>query len=156
MGSDPDHGQDEVGVRADLVEYLIVAVADRSGLASVGQALAGLVEAGTVRLLDLVVVSCDEDGLVAVEEIDAEPALAALRAAPCDVDLLSERDIELSSLAIPPGSVGVVVVTEDRWAEPLSTAASRAGGRIVAGDRIPPSRVEAALARSHDEPSVGP
>jgi hypothetical protein len=37
------------------------------------------------------------------------------------------------------------VLTEDRWATSLSMAARRAGGRIVAGDRIPPARVEAAL-----------
>ena len=43
------------------------------------------------------------------------------------------------------GMPGVVLVTEDLWAKSLSTAAQRAGGQIVAGERIPASRVEAAL-----------
>jgi hypothetical protein len=37
-------------------------------------------------------------------------------------------------------------VAEDRWAEQLSVAAREAGGHIVAGERIPSRRVEAALA----------
>jgi hypothetical protein len=45
----------------------------------------------------------------------------------------------------------VVIVTEDRWAKPLSTAARRAGGQIIAGDRIPASRVESILAENFDD-----
>jgi hypothetical protein len=70
-------------------------------------------------------------------------------------DLLSWRDIERAAAALRPGSAGVVVVTEDRWAEPLSTAARLVGGRIVAGDRIPPDRIEAALSPHVDEREEG-
>jgi hypothetical protein len=60
--------------------------------------------------------------------------------------MLSDNDIALASHALRPGTTGIVLVTEDRWAAPLSAAARRVGGRIVAGERIPPSRVEQVLA----------
>lgn len=138
-------------IEADLVEYLIVAVADVDGLDTVGEALERLVRDGTVRVLDLVALVRHADGSVAVWEPEEASRLRDLVASGPRRDLLSTRDIERASIALRPGSAGVVVVTEDRWAEPLSTAARIAGGRIVAGDRIPPPRVEAVLAhRLHD------
>jgi hypothetical protein len=53
---------------------------------------------------------------------------------------------------VRPGEVGLVVVAEDRWAKQLSTAARDAGGRIVAGERIPVLRVEAAVEDVGDDP----
>ena len=150
--TDPPHACDRGSpIRADLVEYLIVAVGDVDGLATVGEALARLVDEGTVRILDLVALVRHADGEVAVWEPEATPGLEDLIAPDARRQLLSTRDIERASAALRPGSAGVVVVTEDRWAEPLSTAARLAGGRIVAGDRIPPDRIEATLLHHLDE-----
>jgi hypothetical protein len=136
----------------DLVGYVIVVVPDRDSLSEVVPALADLVEAGAIRILDLVVLDRDGEEPASVlefEEIDSLHALADLEG---DVGgLLSEHDIEMASLALPSGTSGIVLVTEDRWAEPLSSAARRAGGRIVAGERIAPARVEAALADHADD-----
>jgi hypothetical protein len=60
--------------------------------------------------------------------------------------LLSENDIRLAALALPPGGAGLVLVAEDRWAAPLAEAARGVGGRIAAGERIPAHRVDRALA----------
>jgi hypothetical protein len=146
MGRSQEPDRQPGPVRADLVEYLIVTVGDVGGLPTVADALATLAAAGTVRILDLVVLACDHDGEVTVLELEAVPEMASLRDHPSAPGLFSERDIQRASLAVPGGAVGVVVVTEDRWAAPLSEAARSAGGRIVAGDRIPQRRVEAALA----------
>ena len=71
--------------------------------------------------------------------------------------MLSEHDIELASLALQRGTAGIVLVTEDRWAEPLAVAARQAGGQILGGERIPASRVESALTdrRFDDERTQG-
>ena len=133
-------------VRADLVEYLIVGAPDVDALHTVATALSDLVAAGTVRVLDLVVLVRDAEGVAEAHEVDSVASMAALHGASAEIGgLLSDKDIEVASLALPPSSAGVIVVTEDRWAEPLSIAARRAGGRIVAGDRIPAQRVEAVL-----------
>ena len=156
MTSAPEPGHRPLEVRADLVEYLIVTVADLAGLPSVAAALAELVAAGTVQVLDVVVLDCAAAGDVTVREVDSLPGMTAVEGILASPGLLSERDIELSSFAVPPGTVGVVIVTEDRWAEPLSLAASRAGGQIVAGDRIPAGRIQAALSERHEDAPGGP
>ena len=140
------------GLHTDLVEYLIVAVPSPAGLAEVVAPLAELVRTRMLRILDLVVLVRHRDTAVEVLELDAVPSIAGLRA----VDgvaggLLSEHDLQLAALAIRPGSAGLVLVTESRWAEPLADAAARVGGQILAGERIPAIRVEAALA---DDPAT--
>ena len=140
-------------VAADLIEYLIVEVPDLNALSSLVPALVELVETARIRILDLVAFEKSADGSVAALELDAVVSLAALR----DVDgevgrMLSEHDLELAALALRPRSAGIVLVTEDRWAQPLSDAARRAGGQIIGGERIQASRVESVLTdRSGDD-----
>jgi hypothetical protein len=151
-----ESGERDPPVSADLVEYLVVVVPEVDALSSVAEALAGLVQTGAIRILDLVVLVCDHDGAVVVREGTTVPSMAALGDARTESGgLLSNQDIELASLPLEPGTAGVVVVTEDRWAKPLSAAARLAGGQIVAGDRIPQSRVEAALADRQDQKGRG-
>lgn len=134
----------------DLVGYLVVAVPHPDALADLVPALTGLVGTATIRILDLVVVERGPDGAVEVRELEAVESLAGLRAVEGDVGgLLSDHDVELAAYALRPGTCGVVLVTEDRWAGQLSQAAQGAGGRIVAGERIPPARVEDVLADRH-------
>ena len=140
------------GVATDLVEYFIVAVPNVESLVGVGPALVKLVKRAAIRILDVVVLVKDPDGAVALLELDAVDSMAALHGLGSDVGgMLSEHDLELAALALEAGTTGVVIVTEDRWAKPLSTAARRAGGQIIAGDRIPASRVESILAENFDD-----
>jgi hypothetical protein len=128
---------------ADLVEYLIVAVPDRESLSHIVPALAAMVDGAVIRILDLAILVRESDDSVQVLEIEAVDSLRGLDGVKGDVGtLLSDHDLELASLAVAPGSAAIVLVTEDRWAEPLSEAARRAGGQIIAGERIP-------LARDH-------
>lgn len=145
--SDPRraHRADDAGdVADDLVAYVIVAMPDLDSLANVVPALAELVAAGVMCILDVVVLERDRDGTVAVLELEDVGSMAALAEVEGQVGgLLSDGDIEFCAFAILPGTAGIVLVTEDRWARPLAIAARRAGGQIVAGDRVPAARVEA-------------
>ena len=139
-------------VAADLIEYLIVEVPDLDALATLVPALVELVETAKIRILDLVALEKRADGAVAALELDAVDSMTALK----DVDgevggMLSQHDIELASRALRPGTAGIVLVTEDRWAEPLSVAAQRAGGQILGGERIPAARVESVLTDRSDD-----
>jgi hypothetical protein len=136
-------------VRSDLVQYFIIEVPDLGSLATVTPALAQLVEVAAINILDLVVVMREADGAVTILEPEEVESLRGL----ADVDgevggLLSEHDIELTSFVLRPDTAAMIVVTEDRWAESLSLATRRAGGLIVAGERIPAPRVEAAFAET--------
>jgi hypothetical protein len=126
---------------------------DWDSLAEVAPKLAELAASGVMRILDVVVLERDTSGAVSVFEPETVDSLAGL----ADVEgvvggLLSEGDLELAALAIPPGTVGVVAVTEDRWASPLAAAVRSAGGQIVAGERVPAARVEAVLADTAAQP----
>ena len=129
----------------DLVEYFVVVLPDRASLGSVAPAVADLVRSARIRVLDIVVLDRRSDGGLDVLEVGDIEHLVALSELDGEVGLLSENDLALASRAVRPGEVGLVVVAEDRWAEQLSRAARRAGGHIVAGERIPALRVEAVI-----------
>jgi hypothetical protein len=138
-------------LNTDLVEYFIVIVPDLDAVGDVANAVAGLVHSMAIRILDAVVIERGHDDGLVVHELEDAPFLETLRAARERECQLSDHDLSLASLALPLGGVGLVVVVEDRWAEPLSAAARRAGGEIVAGERIPMRRVESALRNTRTE-----
>jgi hypothetical protein len=133
---------------SDLVEYFVVGVPDLESLGPIIPAMRELSDAGTLRLLDWIVVERDPDGTVVLPELATSGLLPALEQISRDAaGLLSEHDVALAASVLPPGTVGLVLVSEDRWAEPLASAMRQVGGRVIAGERIPSSRVEGALAR---------
>jgi hypothetical protein len=155
--SDPhQHSRCTDEVVADLVAYLIVVMPDVDSLAALVPALAEMARTGQGRIIDLVALVKHDDGAVEVLEFEAVSSLAALADVEGQVGrLLSDNDLAMASVALRPGTAGLILVSEDRWAAPLSLAARQAGGQIVGGDRVPPSRVEAVLADSADEDRRG-
>jgi hypothetical protein len=109
-------------------------------------AITSLVDAGTIRVLDLVVLVKDADGSVDVEEFEDlgdRGSLAALEGQLAEV--LALEDVELLAEAMEPGSVAGVLVWENTWAAPFAVAARESGGQLVASGRIPTQALIAAL-----------
>ena len=136
-----------VDIDTSLVECIVVAVPDAGSVASLAAALAELAESATIRILDVVAVtrSRNTHEVTVLEFEDLDDTSRALVEEPAG-RLLSENDVARASAALLPGSAGLLVVVEDRWAETLSAAAQGAGGRVIGGSRIPRRRIEAALA----------
>ncbi len=152
--SPPDPHQ--AGIATDLVEYLVLMIPGPQALSSVGPDLVRMVDSAVIRILDLVVVTIDERGRPEIVEIDSISDLdVIIDVTTCHGFLLSRHDIELVSLAMRPGDCAVILVAEDRWAEPLAAAARALGGEVRAGERIARERVEAALARVRHHPQEG-
>lgn len=111
-------------------------------------ALAEIVAAGTVRILDLLIVGRDDAGVVTATELgelDAD-ALAAFDTLDGDVlGLLSEQDVPIVGAEVPPGSTALVVLWENVWATGFARAVRAAGGTLLTHDRIPADVVETAL-----------
>ncbi len=145
----------EPDLATDLVEYFVVVLPQRAALGTVVPAVADLVRSGRIRVLDIVVLDRGPDGGLDVLEVGDVEDLVALSTLDGDVGLLSENDLALASRAVRPGEVGLVVVAEDRWARHLSSAARRAGGRIVAGERIPVLHLEAVIEDLPDDEPGG-
>ena len=118
------------------------------------QALKRLADSGTIRIIDLVVLHKDDDGVVTALELEGlEPDEAALFE---DLDgvvlgLLNQDDIVFAGDALAPGSSAAVLVWEDTWVTAFGQAVKDVGGWVVANDRVPDEMVDAALAAASAE-----
>jgi Family of unknown function (DUF6325) len=111
-----------------------------------GRALMELVETGTIRVYDLMVISKNRDGRVAALEltdpggVDGFTYFAGARSG-----LLGDDDLEEAGSVMEPGTVAALVVYENTWAIPFVAAARNSGGALIASARIPATDVMAAL-----------
>ncbi|HYJ67624.1 MAG TPA: DUF6325 family protein [Nocardioidaceae bacterium] len=110
------------------------------------QALADLVERGTVRLYDLLLISKNQDESVDVLEL-TDPALGGGFGtfAGARSGLLGDDDIRDAGSAMERNTVAALIVYENTWAIPFVAAARNSGGELVASARIPASDVMATL-----------
>lgn len=118
---------------------------------SIAAALADLVDRGIVSILDLVMVHKDEDGVSEVIELaDVEKSVSDRfdRVDGQVMWLLSDEDIASVSEALEPGTTGVLIVWEDRWARDLSRAVGESEGRVVLHERLDSREVAASIAES--------
>jgi hypothetical protein len=112
-----------------------------------GRALMDLVEAGTIRLYDLVVIAKDAAGGVEVLEVSdpGGPGGGFAFFAGARSGLLGEEDVREAATAMEPDTVAALLVYENRWAAPFVAAARRSGGELIASARIPATDVMAAV-----------
>lgn len=108
--------------------------------------LVKLVDAGTIRLIDAIVLAKDENGDVEAMELSDLDDLGPLAALEAELaEFLAEEDVENLAAAMDPGSVAGVLVYENLWAAPFAAAARRAGGQLIADGRIHTQAIVAAL-----------
>jgi hypothetical protein len=139
-------------VRLGPVEYVILGFPGDSFGDDVAPALAALVDAGTVRILDLLFLSKGPDGRVAVQEFDELDPSHGFGTVEGRADgVLSEGDAALAAQALGAGESAILLLWEDRWASPLADAVRAQGGVVLGGQRIPPEVIDAALADLPDE-----
>jgi len=134
---------DEIGP----VDYAVLAFPGNQFKGEIAPALADLVEAGTIRLIDAAFVGKDESGEVF--------ALETTELAPEVQEKLTSLNIEVQGLfnneellAIGEGleldSSAAVLVWENVWARRVAQTIRDAGGVLVAFERVPHETVQAA------------
>jgi hypothetical protein len=136
------------------VDYVVVEfpAGHQNFTGEMAEELANLVESGTIRLLDLLIVRKDEDGSYEAFEIDDLDEVDELRALEAEVaEILAAEDVAHLAEAMEPGSTAGVVVFENVWAAPFASAARRAGGQLVASGRIPIQAILASLEAEAEE-----
>jgi hypothetical protein len=110
------------------------------------QELLALVDAGTIRVIDILILQKNEDGSVDAAELGDLPELGELEALEAELaDLLAEEDVAHLAAAMDPGSVAGVLIYENLWAAPFASAARRSGGQLIANGRIPIQAIIASL-----------
>jgi len=136
------------------VDWIVVEFPGSRFKGEIGPALADLVENGTVRVLDLLLIKKDEAGSLDFYELSDldESELGGLRAYETELAaLLSEQDVEAVAEAVQPGSTAALLVWENSWAAPFGSAVRRAGGQLVASGRIPVQALLAAVEQDQEE-----
>jgi Family of unknown function (DUF6325) len=129
------------------VEYLIVAFPGNQFRGEIAPALADLVEAGTIRIIDAAFVGKDEDGEVAAFELtDLDPDVRqGLENLGVEVTgLLNEEDLTAAAEELEPNSSAALLVWEDVWAREAAQALRDAGGVVYDFGRLPHEVVQAA------------
>lgn len=109
-----------------------------------------LVDSDVVTLVDALLVYKDEDGAVAIVELDQVDASQDIAALSKFLDesngLISEEDMEGFADALEPGSSAAALAFEHTWFKPLRDELIDSGGILLANMRIPGLVVDEVLA----------
>ncbi|MFE2727421.1 DUF6325 family protein [Kitasatospora sp. NPDC059327] len=130
------------------VEYVVIAFPGNRFSGEIAPELRRLVQNGTVRIIDLTFVKKAADGSVTQIELQSlDPDESSVFA---DIDgeiggLFSAEDVALIARELVPDSSAAVLAWENTWAAPIAQAVRRAGGLLVAHERIPAPVVERAM-----------
>ena len=116
----------------------------------VAAAIIDLVDAGTVRIIDLAYVEKDIDGEVGMLEVVDADIADAFAAIDESFDLLNEEEILAVGDELEPGSGALLVVWENTWARDLAFAVREAGGAMIGFQRVPHEVVAEAVAAMNE------
>ena len=108
--------------------------------------LIALVDSGTIRLIDVLILTKNDDGTVDAMELSDIEELGELQALEAELaELLAEEDVVNLAAAMDPGSTAGVLIWENLWAAPFAAAARRSGGQLIATGRIPIQAIIASI-----------
>ena len=137
------------------VDVVILATDEPKIDGSILAALGDAVEAGSIRVLDAMMLAVDEDGKrysLDIEDLgpDAKKALGFIDTG--TKGLFDSEDTEMLYEGMVPGSVVLALAIENAWAVPVMNAFAGAGAEVALHTRIPAVIVDDVLsALSSDE-----
>ena len=118
--------------------------------------LVALVDSGTIRVIDVLILTKNEDGAVEATELSEIEELGELQAVEAQLaEFLAADDVEHLAAAMDPGSTAGVLIWENLWAAPFASAARRSGGQLIATGRIPIQAIIAAIEADEATASEG-
>jgi hypothetical protein len=130
------------------IDYIVVEfpAGTSSFTGEMAEALLALVDAGTIRVVDVLILTKNEDGTVDAMELSEIEQLGPLQAVEAQLaELLAAEDVEHLAAAMDPGSTAGVLIWENLWAAPFASAARRSGGQLIATGRIPIQAIIASI-----------
>jgi hypothetical protein len=139
-----DSPLEEVGpIDFVLIEFPETGLGDDSA-----QAMLDLVDRGIIRVLDFLLLQQDAGGTTTAQPLGSlDPSVVGAFAAfeGATSGLLGDDDVAEAGNAMEPSTLAVLIVFENVWAAAFGAAARKAGGQLIAFDRIPVQAVIAAL-----------
>src|ERR1700751_2528211 len=140
------------------VDYLVVEFpAGASNFTGeMAKELRALTDAGTIRVIDALILTKNEDGTVEPMELSDVGDLGELRDLEAQLaELLAAEDVEHLAAAMEPGSTAGVLIWENLWAAPFASAARRSGSQLIANGRIPIQAIVASIEAEEATATVG-
>jgi hypothetical protein len=137
------------------VDYLVVEfpAGAKNFTGEMAAELLKLVDAGTIRIVDILILDKNEDGSVDATELSDIDQLGELQSIEAELaELLAAEDVDQLAAAMEPGSTAGVLIWENLWAAPFASAARRSGGQLIANGRIP---IQAIIASIEADDMVG-
>ena len=132
------------------IDFVLLEFPGEADTKACADAIMDLVERGTIRLYDLLVIRKALDGsFTGVDLTDVTPsgvggfhAFGGARSG-----LIGDDDLGKAAEAMQPGTMAALIIFENAWAVPFVAAALDAGGEMIASERIPAQDVIEALDR---------
>jgi hypothetical protein len=164
MGTTPTEltqASEEEGTSLDQlgpVDYLVVEFpAGASNFTGeMAKELLALVDSGTIRVIDVLILTKNEDGSVDATELSDIENLGPLQAVEAELaELLAADDVAHLAAAMEPGSTAGVLIWENLWAAPFASAVRRSGGQLIANGRIPIQAIIASIEADEASASEG-
>ena len=140
------------------VDYLVVEFPSGTSnfTGEMAEELVRLVDAGTIRVIDVLILTKNDDGTVDAMELSDVPNLGELEALEAQLaELLAADDVEHLAAAMEPGSTAGVLIWENLWAAPFASAARRSGGQLIANGRIPIQAIIASIEADDETTNEG-
>jgi len=138
------------------VDYVVVEfpAGASSFTGEMARELVRLVDSGIIRLIDVLILTKNDDGTVDAMELSDIPELGELQALEADLaELLAAEDVDHLAAAMEPGSTAGVLIWENLWAAPFASAARRSGGQLIANGRIPIQAIIASI-EADQQPAI--
>jgi hypothetical protein len=118
--------------------------------------LLALVDAGTIRVIDALILTKDDAGNIDAMELSDVGELGELVALEAQLaELLAADDVAHLAAAMDPGTTAGVLIWENLWAAPFAAAARRSGGQLIANGRIPIQAIIASIEADQVAVTVG-
>jgi hypothetical protein len=158
MAVDEEHVSDTALDQLGPVDYVIVEFPPGASnfTGEMAKELIALVDAGTIRVIDVLILTKNEDGTVEATELSEIEQLGELQAVEAQLaELLAADDVINLAAAMDPGTVAGVLIWENLWAAPFASAARRSGGQLIATGRIPIQAIIASIEADEASPTEG-
>ncbi len=108
--------------------------------------LRALADSGTIRMIDVLILTKSADGAVEATELSDVGELGELEAIGTELgELLAADNVDRLAAAMEPGSTAGVLIWENLWAAPFASAVRRSGGQLIADGRIPLQAISASI-----------
>jgi hypothetical protein len=130
------------------VDYIVVEFpAGKSNFTGeMAKELLALVDSGTIRVIDVLILTKNQDGSVDAMELSDIEELGPLQAVEAELaELLAADDVENLAAAMDPGSTAGVLIWENLWSAPFASAVRHSGGQLIANGRIPIQAIIASI-----------